>query len=375
MRCIYLDFNATTPISPIVLEAMQPFLTEHFGNPSSQHALGKACAHAVEAAREQVARLLGATADEIIFTSGGTESNNLAIRGVAQRRKHGHVITSAIEHPAVSEPVAHLRNFEVSRCTCDRDGVVHASIVQELITEETILVSVMHANNETGVIQPVHEIASCCRSRGILMHTDAAQSVGKIQTKVHELDVDLLSIAGHKLYAPKGVGALYLRRGVDIDPILFGAGHEMGLRPGTENVASIVGLGKAAELAEQAVTETTARMTDLRDGLQGALRQAIGPELVVFGERVKRLPNTLCVSFPRVSGYELLKRTPELCASTGAACHAGDSAVSGTLAAMGVTAEQARGTVRLSLGWTTSVEEVERAASRLIGAWESLSAA
>ena len=237
MRPIYLDFNATTPISPIVFEAMQPYLTEHFGNPSSNHALGRICAHAVDSAREQVATLLGATPDEIIFTAGGTESNNLAIRGAAQRLHGGHVVSTAIEHPAVAAPICQLNGFTSTLCDSDAQGVVSAHAVERAMTPTTKFVSVMHANNETGVVQPIAEISKVCRRQGVLFHTDAAQSIGKIRTNVQELGVDLLTIAGHKLYAPKGIGALYVRRGVDLDPVLHGAAHESGLRPGTENVA------------------------------------------------------------------------------------------------------------------------------------------
>jgi cysteine desulfurase len=377
MRLIYLDYNATTPIAPSVQEAMAPFLTEHFGNPSSSHTLGRACQEAVEDARGKVAALLGAERDEIIFTSGGTESNNLALQGVMLHGAPpiaGHLIISAVEHPSVVEPARFLQRLGCGLTVvgCDDQGLVDPAHIKAAMRPDTRLVSIMHANNETGVIQPLHEIAEVCRANGVLLHTDAAQSVGKIATSVHELDVDLLSVAGHKLYAPKGVGALYVRRGVAIEPLLHGAGHEGGLRAGTENVAYVVGLGQASRLAQRGCEEPATRLAAIRDRLCARLRKTIGIHMTVHSHRVPRLPNTLSVSFLGLSSAELLARVPEICASTGSACHSFAGGASPTLAAMGVSPEDAQGTVRLSVGWFTSEEEVDRAAELLIGAWEAL---
>jgi cysteine desulfurase len=377
MRTIYLDYNATTPIAPAVQEAMLPFLAEHYGNPSSSHALGCACHEAVEDARTRVSALVGADSDEIVFTSGGTEANNLAIKGVAFRwfpAKKGHLVISAFEHPAVVEPARFLERlgYTLSIVGVSEQGVVDPRDVDAAIRPDTLLVSVMHANNEIGTVQPIREIAAVCRRRNVLLHTDAAQSAGKIRISVDELGVDLLSIAGHKLYAPKGVGALYVRRGTTLEPVLHGAPHERGLRAGTENVAYIVGLGHAASLAERSLAESSGRLTMLRNRLQSRLHEGIGKGLSVNGLAAERLPNTLSVSFPNVKGSALLRRVPELCASTGAACHSGSSQMSATLAAIGLSPEVAQGAVRLSLGWYTSAEEIDRAASLLVAAWEAL---
>lgn len=377
MRIIYLDYNATTPVAPSVFEAMAPFLKEHFGNPSSAYSLGHACREAIEDARGKVAVLLGADRDEIVFTSGGTESNNLAICGTVLQGVPGlagHLVISAVEHPAVAEPAKYLERvgFDVTVVECDSRGVVSPAKVEAALRPDTRLVSIMHANNETGVIQPLREISDICREHRVLLHTDAAQTVGKIGTLVDELGVDLLSVAGHKLYAPKGIGALYVRRGVRLEPVLHGAGHEAGLRPGTENVAGIVGLGHACMLAFRSLEESARKLESLRDRLLSQLSEAIGSRLTVNGRKAPRLPNTLSVNFPGVAAVDMLARLPELCLSTGAACHSGTPGMSPTLAAMGLDPEDARGTVRVSVGWFTSEEEIDRAASLLIGAWESL---
>jgi cysteine desulfurase len=375
MRQLYLDYNATTPIAAQVQEAMQPFLAEEFGNPSSSHALGRAAHEAVEDARSQVAALLGADADEIVFTSGGSESNNLALKGVLARHSPagGHLVISEIEHPSVAAPARYLKRlgYDVTVVGVTGQGVVQPNSVRAALTGDTVLVSIMHANNEVGTLQPLKQIADICHERKILLHTDAAQSVGKVRTLVDELEVDLLTIAGHKLYAPKGIGALFVRRGVALEPLIHGAGHEGGLRAGTENVPYIVGLGAACKLAGKNLDEYGKRVGGLRDRLWRELSREIGEGLVLHGQLAPRLPNTLSVSFPGVAGYELLARIPELCASTGSACHSDTHAMSPTLAAMGVQAEVARGTVRLSLGWYTTEEDVDRAASLLIGAWEA----
>ena len=377
MRTIYLDYNATTPVAPSVFEALEPFLKEHYGNPSSSHALGHACREAMEDARSKVAALLGADRDEIVFTSGGTESNNLAICGTMMQGVAGvagHLIISAVEHPAVVEPAKYLERlgFDVTVVDCDSRGVVSPAKIEAAIRPDTRLASIMHANNETGVIQPLREISQICHEHNVLLHTDAAQTVGKIGAFVDELGADLLSVAGHKLYAPKGIGALYVRRGVRLEPVLHGAGHEAGLRPGTENVAYIVGLGQACMLAFRSLEESARRLETLRDRLYAQLSQVIGDGLVIHGRKAARLPNTLSVNFPDVSAAELLARLPELCVSTGSACHSGAPGMSPTLAAMGLDPDEARGTVRLSVGWFTSEEEIDRAVDLLIGAWESL---
>ncbi len=375
MRSIYLDYNATTPIAPSVQEAMLPFLAEHFGNPSSAHALGRACHEAVEDARERVADLLGCDRDEVVFTSGGTEANNLAIKGALLRAAPnggGHLVISAVEHPAVLEPARWLEStgHRVTIVGCDRHGVVDAETVDAAIGDDTVLVSVMHANNEVGTVEPIRQIAGVCQNRNVLLHTDAAQTVGKIPTQVRELGVDMLSLAGHKTYAPKGVGALFVRRGVPLEPVLHGAGHEGGLRAGTENVPYIVGLGHAATLAKQSLSRSNDHLAALRDRLEDRLRHGVGPQLTVNAAKAERLPNTLSVNFPNVSGAVLLRRLPELCASTGSACHSGSEHLSPTLAAIGLEPEVARGTIRLSVGWYTTEEEVDRAASMLLAAWE-----
>ena len=377
MRQIYLDYNATTPIAPSVQEAMLPFISEHYGNPSSGHALGRACHEAIEDARDRVAAVLGTHRDEIVFTSGGTESNNLALKGILMSnapRLDGHLVISAIEHPAISEPAEYLERlgYRVSVVACDKQGIVQPEAVAAVLAPDTRLVSIMHANNEIGTIQPLREISELCRTRDILLHTDAAQGIGKIRTFVEELGVDMLSIAGHKLYGPKGVGALYVRQGVPLQPVTHGAGHEGGLRPGTENTPYIVALGQACFLAGKALDTATDRMAQLRDRLASQLREGIGDEVTINGEQAPRLPNTLSINFPRVTGADVLARCPELCASTGSACHSGSTKMSTTLAAIGLSPSRARGTIRLSVGWYTSEDDVDRATELLLGAWESL---
>jgi len=377
MRFIYLDYNATTPVAPSVVEAMTPFFSEHYSNPSSNHALGRACQEAIEDARGKVAALLGADRDEVVFTSGGTESNNLALKGVMMRdapSSDGHLIISAIEHPAIIQPARFLERlgYDVTVVGCDSQGVVDVSRIEAAIRPDTRLVSIMHANNETGAIQPIGEVADVCHARNVLLHTDAAQSVGKITTFADELGVDLLSVAGHKFYAPKGVGALYVRRSLQLESVLHGAGHEGGLRAGTENTPGIVALGHAAMLALKGQSEASGRLATLRDQLYSRLSQVIGERMTVNGRVAHRLPNTLSVNFLDVSAVDLLTRIPDLCASTGSACHSGATSMSPTLDAMGITPEEARGTVRLSVGWFTSEEDIERAAELLIGAWEDM---
>ncbi len=372
---IYLDYNATTPLAPCVQEGMLPFLAEHFGNPSSGHAPGKAAHAAVDDARVQVAQLLGAASDEILFTSGGTESNNLALKGsfdVAPPERR-HLVISAFEHPAIAAPAKYLerRGATVSTVGCDARGVVDPGEVAAAIRPDTFLVSVMLANNEIGAIQPLRAIAEICRERGVLVHTDAAQAVGKIPIDVTQLKVDLLTVAGHKLYAPKGVGALYVRRGVHLEPLLHGAGHEAGLRAGTENVAQIVGLGIAAEFASRHLDNSRPRLESLRDRLWSQLRESI-PGISWNGASAAMLPNTLSVNFPRVRGSALLARLPDICASTGAACHSGEASLSATQRALGLLPQIAEGTVRFSVGLYNDETEIDRAANQIIAAWEAL---
>jgi cysteine desulfurase len=367
---IYLDFNATTPLAPEVAAAMQPYLKEGFGNPSSLHWAGLPARDAVETARSQVAALLCCDATEIVFTSGGTEANNHAIKGLFFSRRRGarraHIVTSCIEHPAVLEPCAFLERLgaEVTRVPVDRYSLVDPDDVRRAIRPETILVSIMHANNEVGTIQPIEEIARIAHEHGALCHTDAAQSVGKVPVDVETLGVDLLTVAGHKLYAPKGVGALYVREGVELEPLLHGAGHEAGRRAGTENVLEIVGLGAACELAQKWINEP--RMRVLRDDFWRRLQQQFGERVVLNGHPEHRLPNTLNVSFLGHHGYEVLARLPNVAASTGSACHAGSTHISPVLQAMGTPQDVGVGAVRFSLGRTTTPEETEAVVQTLI---------
>ena len=372
---IYLDYNATTPVAPEVVDAMLPWLTTHFGNPSSDHPFGRAAKQAVEHARGQVAALRGCSVAEIVFTSGGTEANNLAIMGSCHRhgRTRSRLVTSTVEHPAVARPFARLgtEGFTVVHLPVDGEGMVLPDAAREQLSDDTLLVSVMLANNETGTIMPLAEIAGLAHEHGAIVHTDAAQAVGKIPVSVAGLGVDLLSIAGHKLYAPKGVGALFMREGTQIDPVLLGAGHEHGLRPGTENVPYLVGLGVACELASRKLEEELNRIGSLRDRLFGILSAGI-PGLRLNGHSSERLPNTLNVSFPNVSGNHILAAAPGLAASTGSACHEGVDAPSSVLLAMGLEPATALGAVRLSLGRGTTVDQIEEAAQFLIQSWQSL---
>jgi cysteine desulfurase len=355
---IYLDHNATTPVLPEVVDAMLPYLREHFGNPSSTHVYGRRAQAAVERARGQVASLLGCDPDEIIFTSTGTEANNLAIRGVAALTSRRGIVTSAIEHPATAHTVDWLaqHGWEVHRVGVDVDGRARVAEIEAATTTFTALVTIMHSNNETGVLQPVQDAVRCARRVGAYVHTDAAQSVGKIPIDVRKLDVDFLSVVGHKLYAPKGIGALYIRRGLALEPVVLGAGHERGLRPGTENVSAIVGLGTACAIAQRDLDVVGVRVRALRDRLLAQLVQAI-PDVTLNGHLTERLPNTLNLQFPHVSGTALLTATPEVAASTGSACHEGG---------------ESRASVRLTLGRSTSADDVDRAAAALVRAWKSL---
>lgn len=369
---IYLDYNATTPLDPQVAQAMLPYLTEHFGNPSSAHWFGQQARAAIDKARMQVAQLLGCEVDEVIFTSGGSEANNYALKGYAwaNRAKGNHLIASAIEHPAVLEVLTFLQRqgFEHTLLPVDEYGRVSVDDFQAALTPQTILVSLMHANNEVGTLQPLAEIAALAHRAHVAVHCDAAQSLGKAPVRVSELGVDMLSLAGHKLYAPKGVGALYVRRGVQLEKLIHGAGHEKNRRAGTENVLEIVGLGQACEIAGRDLDKNIKHMHALRERLRHGLQQHI-PDLKFNGHPEQCLPNTLSVSMRGLRANALMNELRDtLAVSPGAACHAEAVTISHVLAAMRVPEELALGTLRLSLGKMTTEEEVDRAIEVLVRA-------
>jgi cysteine desulfurase len=372
---IYLDHNATTPIDPEVAEAMKPYLGADYGNPSSGYSLGRDAREALDAARSQVSELLGCQPREVVFTSGGTESNNMVIKGAAHSlaEKGRHIITTAIEHPAITNPCLFLVNqgFDVTFLPVDITGLVDPLSVKEAIRPDTILISVMHANNETGTVQPIGAIGNLAREAGILFHTDAAQSVGKIPLPVSELNVDLASLAGHKMYAPKGVGALFISTTLTLEPFMHGAGQEAGRRAGTENVMFAVGLGKACVLARERMAQESERIRQLRDRLHDLLSVRI-PGLVLNGHPEERLPNTLNVSVPGVDGGRLLDAIPEVCASTGAACHDRSVTISHVLAAMQTPEGTASGAIRLTLGRKNTEAEIGQAAEMIIRAYNDL---
>lgn len=361
---IYLDHNATTPVHPEVRESMMPYLGEEFGNPSSSHALGLRAMSAVEEARSRVAGLLGCNSEELYFTSGGSESDNLALKGTVESymEKGNHIITSSIEHPAIVNTVRFLerKGCPVAFVPVDNTGLVDPTSVRKAIRSNTILVSIMHANNEVGTIEPVAEIGKIARESRVVFHTDAAQSVGKIPTSVDDLGVDMLTVAGHKLYAPKGVGALFVRKGVRLEPLIHGAAHERGLRAGTENVASIVGLGTACAIAWRDMERERERVTELRDMLFRGLQDRVGG-VRLNGHPQLRLPNTLNISFEGVEGHKLLGRLPQIAASTGAACHDSTKEVSPVLSAMGIPYEAAVSAIRLSMGRLNSEQDITMA--------------
>ena len=368
MKPIYLDYNATTPIDPEVADAMLPYLKEDFGNPSSGHYYGFRTRAAIETARSQVANMLGCGPDEIVFTSGGTESNNYAIRGYAfsNRQKGRHIITSQIEHPAVLEVCRYLEGygFDVTYVSVDKDGIIRLDEFEKAIRDDTILVTVMLANNEVGTLQPISEIAEILKDRVICLHTDAAQAVGKIPTRVNDLGVDMLSIAGHKLYAPKGIGALYIRRGIDLEKFMFGADHEANRRAGTENVLEIVGLGTACRLAGMNLNEYSANMSRTRDRMQQLLVDEF-PQMKINGHIEKRLPNTLSVSFPNVEANTIISEAVGIAVSAGAACHTDSVDVSHVLVAMEVPEHIAMGTLRISTGRGTTDDDIDAAFDEL----------
>ena len=367
-NAIYLDYNATTPIAPEVRTAMQPFIDSHFGNPSSDHVYGHITAEAVDKAREQVASLLGCHKNEIVFTGGGSESDNMALVGRvwSSSVSDPHIVTSVVEHPAILATCQFLERHgvDVTYVPVNAHGTVDPDAVRASLRTSTVVVSIMHANNETGTLQPILEIADVCRAAGIPLHTDASQSVGKIPTLVNELGVDMLTIAGHKLYAPKGIGALYIRAGLSVEPLIHGAGHEGGRRAGTENVPYIVSLGAAAELARNSLPTEEPRQRQLRDRLLEHLNENLD-DVKLTGHPTDRLPNTLNVRFGGIDGNQLLAATPAIAASTGSACHAGQSEPSPVLLAMGIDRVDAIGALRLSLGRPTTTDEIHRAAQAI----------
>ncbi len=372
MKQIYLDYNATTPLLPEVVESMQPYLREYFGNPSSGHLYGIQTRQAVEKARAQVARLINVNPEEIIFTSGGTESNNYALKGTAfvLKDEGNHIITSQIEHPAVLEVCKFLekKGFRITYLPVDNNGRIRLKDMEEAITDKTILISIMHANNETGTIQPISEIGEIARSRGIRFHTDAAQSLGKIPVNASDLKVDLLSIAGHKLYAPKGVGALYIKQGTQLEKLIHGANHESDLRAGTENVLEIVGLGKACEIALKELDKTATHLKKMRDLLWDGIKKGLTGiiDLKLNGHPELRLPNTLNVCFTGLAADEIILSLYQLAISAGAACHSSDVQLSHVLEAMQVPVSHAMGAIRFSTGKFTTEEEITKAVSIII---------
>jgi cysteine desulfurase len=373
---IYLDYNGTTPMDPHVIEAMEPFLETEFGNPSSSHWYGIVPKKAVETSRRQVAGLLGCSPGEIIFTSGGTESNNHAIMGITRafRARGNHIITSRIEHPAILEVCRFLEDFgfETTYLPVDDQGLVSESDVEKSIRPETILITIMHANNEVGTIQPIKKISSIAKEQGSVMHTDAAQSIGKIPTHVTKLGVDLLSVAGHKVYAPKGIGALYIRQSVTPAKFCHGAGQEMGLRAGTENVSGIVGLGKACEIAARDLKKSMEYMKMLRDRLQDGLFREL-EQVRTNGHPEKRLPNTLSISFKGIEANRILEEIGlEVAASAGAACHSDTVEISHVLQAMNIPVEWAKGTLRFSVGRMTTVEQIDKSVQVVVRAVKKL---
>jgi cysteine desulfurase len=373
---IYLDYNATTPHDPEVVGAMRPYFEEEFGNPSSSHYYGSKPKQAVVSARRQVASLLNCEPEEIIFTSGGTESNNFAIKGCVQalRHKGNHIITSRIEHPAVLEVCHFLENngFEVTYLPVDEFGLINVADVAAAIRKKTVVISIMHANNEVGTIEPIAEIAQLAKEQAIIFHTDAAQSVGKIAVDVKKLGVDLLSVAGHKIYASKGVGALYIRKGLSPVKIMHGAGQEMTKRAGTENVLEIVGLGMACEIAGRDLEKNTKHMQAMRDRLYEGIRKGCD-QIKVNGHPHKRLPNTLSISFRNLEANRILEAIgPEVAASAGAACHSDTVQISDVLKAMAVPLDWAKGTLRLTTGKMTTGEEVDKAARVICAAVQKM---
>ena len=371
---IYLDNNATTQPATEVSSIISKCLKENFGNPSSGHPFGSKAREAVDRARKEVAGLIGARPDEIIFTSGGTEANNIAILGTALTHRTGHIITSAIEHPSVMNPLKHLEGlgYNVTYLPADKYGMVDPADVIKSIRKTTLLITIMHSNNETGTIQPISRIGEITRKKGIPFHCDAAQSVGKVPINVKRLNTDMLTVVSHKFYGPKGVGALYIRTGITLEPLLFGASHERGLRPGTENVCSIAGLGRACRLAKKEMKTRVSNMNSLSGLFYNELKTHI-PGLKLNGHPSKRLPNTLNLSFPGVIGSALLEKAKnDIAASTGSACHEGRHTASNVLKAMGVNDKDAFSAVRLSLGRTTTEAQIRKAVKAIVKAYRAI---
>lgn len=372
---IYLDYNATTPIDPRVAEVILPYIHKHFGNPSSSHAYGTTAKKAVEKARKQISEMLRCQIDELIFTSGGSESINYAIKGAvgANRSKGNHIITSSVEHPAVIEACRYLeeQGCKVTYLPVDEYGLVDPQQLEESITPQTVLISIMHANNEVGTIEPIREISEIAHRHGILVHTDCAQSIGKISVSVDALDADLLSVAGHKLYAPKGIGALYIRTGVQLEKLIHGADHERNWRAGTENVIEIVGLGEACQLITQHLPQYSKHMKKMRDRLEEGLKSRFPPTRV-NGHPDKRLPNTSSVSFRELEANTILSELKGIAASAGAACHSNRVDISSVLQAMEVPTEYAMGTIRFSVGRTTTAQEIDEAVDEITRVVEKL---
>ncbi|MCX6220991.1 MAG: cysteine desulfurase family protein [Bacteroidia bacterium] len=374
---VYLDYNATTPIDPEVIKEMIPFIDSLYGNPSSSYSIGRSNKEAVEKARSQVAEFINCNQEEIVFTSCATESNNLAIKGIAwaNKDKGRHIITSAIEHPAVTEVCKYLssQGFEITYLPVDQYGRVDPEQVKEVIRPDTVLITIMHANNEVGTIQPIREIGAIARQKNIAFHTDASQSAGKIETDVNKLGVDLLTIAGHKLYAPKGIGALYIQKGTRIENLMHGAGQERGMRPGTENVIHTVGLGKACEVALRDYKQNQHNMMASRDRLLDGLVSRLGNKVHVIGKLENCLPNTLSVAFENVSAHALASFIgSDVLISTGSACHSGETTISSVLQAMNLDFRTATATVRVSTGKRTMEKEIDFAVEVLVNAIKKL---
>jgi cysteine desulfurase len=369
MSKLYFDYNASTPLAPEVVDAMQPLLKDYYGNPSALHWAGKPVKGLLKNARKQVSDLIGCSPSEVIFTSGGSEANNFALKGFYFKNMHkgNHIITSKIEHPAILNPCRFLENIgaRVTYVGVDQYGRVSTEEIEKSITKDTILITIMHSNNETGTLQPIVEIGEIAEKYGIAFHTDASQSVGKVPVDVNALKVDMLTIAGHKLYAPKGIGALFIRNSVELEPLIHGAGHENGLRAGTENTLLAVGLGKACEIASLQISNS--KLKDLTEYFWKQLKEEFGEMVVLNGHPEERLPNTLNVSFVKRIGQDLLDKVPDLAASTGSACHAGSIELSPVLKEMKVPEEIGMGAIRFSLGRYTTKDEIDNVIKGLKG--------
>ncbi len=365
---IYLDNAASTKIHEDVLNSMLPYLKEQYGNPSSLHRYGRLAHKAIEKARKQIASLINAEPSEILFTSGGTESNNTALRGISMKNPSSQIITSSIEHDAILEPCKKLaqNGFDIDYLSVNRFGMVEYSDLKNHISEKTSLVSIMFGNNEVGTIQPISEISKICNEYQVPFHTDAIQAVGKVPIDVKELGIDLLSISSHKLYGPKGIGTLYIKNGIDVVPVILGGGQERGLRSGTENVASIVGFGKACEIAKNNLNENISQMKKLRDILVEKVLNEI-PEVILNGHSQSRLPNNAHFTFLGVNGEDLIIKLDEygIAASTGSACSVNTQKASHVLQAMGFSHEQITGSLRLTIGIFNNQKEIEQTVSVL----------